>query len=263
MRRQDSQYIAAQGFTIAEVFVVISMLALLAAIAVPALRETRATAIEHAELAHQREVGSMLRVYVNNHNGRFPYFGVPGTNSAPLAHPETGHEDWYDWYWGQPQLWGVWLWNQGDREFARMIMSGPSTDYELEHYQYTDATGTHDERSFWAEDILTHTAFANPSFWREDDPQLAEDHQPQRWNTIVHPSKKGILRRQSPERPPEETVDPVAGSVNPNQLVWFTDGHGAIYRERELRPGVPLRIWLPDGEPVLTTENGLLGRDVP
>jgi len=79
---------------------------------------------------------------------------------------------------------------------------------------------------------------------------------------IAHPSKKGILLRISPKRRPQEALDPMHGPVSPSFIVWFADGHGAIHREQALRPGVPLRIWLPDGEPVLTTERGLLGRDV-
>ena len=226
-----------RGFTIVEVIVAISVVVILLAIALPALRGARTSAIETAVLAHQRNSGSVLRAYMTEHNEVFPNFGVPGTNSAPLNDEQGEH--FIDWWWAQPYCWGLFLQQQGYD--AGVSQTGPERGYDP---------------GVSSLDVLTYVAFAEPRFWRRGAPQNIADHRAQRWHTIAHPSLKVILRRYGVSQGDESPED------RARFMLWFADGHSAVRRGGDLRRPVHLRPWGPGGWPGLTTEDGLLGRDL-
>ncbi len=237
-----------RAFSIVELTVSLSVLAILLALAIPTLRAARASAMELAELVHQRQSGAVLLDYVNDHAGAFPAFGVPGTDRGAVFH---NGEVVIEGYWAQPYWWGAFLETQGYP--GRWSMTGPVLGM---------AKRTHFAGVDWlAEsiDVLTHTAFAPPRFWRPEDPQRVEDQQPQRWDVVAHPSQKGLLLRPNWAR--DLGRDFLTSQVR-SPLIWFADGHSDVVPNRSLRPAVKLRRYVTDPIPVLTTALGLRGRDV-
>lgn len=70
MRKKHS-YLPA-GFTLLELLVVISILGVLVALAVPALGDARVAANRGKCMGNQRQIGLALQVYANDHGGEFP-----------------------------------------------------------------------------------------------------------------------------------------------------------------------------------------------
>ncbi len=60
------------AFTLIELLVVISIITLLLAILIPALRMARETAKDMACMSNERQLGLYLQVYIDEHNGHLP-----------------------------------------------------------------------------------------------------------------------------------------------------------------------------------------------
>jgi len=240
---------ASRGFTIIEMLVVLGVLAILISIAAPALKRARDASVEIAEQTHQREAGDLLLHYASDTDGEFPFYGVPGTDRAPVLCP--GNSPQVSSYWSQPGSWSSYLFLQG---YDTMFTAAPP-------HRHNDPTGSISRCGMpVAWDALTYTAFAPSHFWREEDPQRVEDHLPQRWHVVAHPSAKGILLRTNHVREVKAS-DPEL--LNRPVFVWFADGHvGSFDRWGDLNPAVSLRRYVPEPIPVYTTKLGLQGRDV-
>jgi len=246
-----------RGVSLLELLIVIGAVAVLLAIALPAFRGARSGARELAVMAHQREVGAMLRHYAADRNEAFPFYGERGTNKARLCLPqdylaslETKPEsDCIDApYWQQPIFWALHMRFQG----YDMVFAARGPEFQGGPEPAIAQTGSLD--------TLTYTAFAPPHFWREEDPQSVEDHLPQRWTTVAFPSQKIILQR--PNFLADAPTD-AAAYFNADLFAWFADGHGAALRRGDLLPAAPLRMVSPQGGmPGLTTVDGLRGRDI-
>jgi type II secretory pathway pseudopilin PulG len=243
------------GFTLVEALVVIGVIAILIGISVPALRGARTRALETAVLAHQRQVGLSLTHYLNDHNGALPYYGVPGTALAPLKYhtgPNTGH--WIHGpagaYWMQPYYWAYFMLGKGYD--ATPAFTGPESQYEPPALKL----------NVHCLDIMTYTAFANPRFFSQGVEQTSSLYAGQRIQTVTYSSRKGVLLRYNSARLRNM---PHVDQVTFNRMghfVWFADGHGAMHSIESMRAGAPVRNVIPDGAPVLSTIDGLLGRDI-
>lgn len=66
--------LAATGFTLVELIVVISIITLLVALLLPTLSKARDSANLSACLANQRQIGTAFRVYTTDYNDRLPWF---------------------------------------------------------------------------------------------------------------------------------------------------------------------------------------------
>lgn len=239
-----------RGITLLELLVSIGVIAIVLAIIVPLVGEVRAQALEASVLAHQRETGSELRRYTTDRRGWYPYYGVPGTNRAPLDYPPReenpggfGTLDPDGPYWGQPLFWWWRLEQEGyDGALARR---GPEVDptFDLEMRPFNAI----------ALDLMMHAAFATPWFFASDPAPLdARQHQPMPEHVVAHPGAKGLLLRLNMVRR--------RSNAEPGHFVSFVDGHGERLSERSMLPGVEIEggIW---AFPVLTTRDGALGRD--
>ncbi len=244
------QHHVQRAFTLVEALVSLGVISVLIAILIPAVAGARRSAKETVERAHQSQCGQILLQYVLDNGDAFPSFGKQGTDRGELVFDGRLI---IDDYWSSVQYWGMFVWSRGyagdetlwspalgntkpTREQVRtMVLGGASIDW------------------------LTYTAFAPPRHWKHGSPQPVEDHQIQRMSLVAHTSEKGILRRANYVRfDPRRSVPESEQSV----FVWFADGHNDKFRQGDLRPGVPLWGRVPEPIPVLTTQDGLLGRDL-
>jgi prepilin-type N-terminal cleavage/methylation domain-containing protein/prepilin-type processing-associated H-X9-DG protein len=70
-----------RGFTLVELLVVISIIALLISLLLPALRQARSSAKAIQCLSNMRQIGLAFQQYANNYHDFVPYnFGVPTSN---------------------------------------------------------------------------------------------------------------------------------------------------------------------------------------
>lgn len=246
---------AARAVTLLELLVALGILSVLLAITLPTLSGARASAMETAAIAHQREVGSLARQYGYDNRDAFPSYGVSGTRRAVLCFAsddpviagfaipspplcaDVG-------YWSQPMLWLSHLRFRGyDAGFV-----GLPPEFRSQNAGRPVALGTVDQ--------MTFGAFAPPKFFRPGDPQLEQDHLGQRWIRVAFPSNKVILQRANYVR--QESSISTGGEV----ISWFADGHGERLNQRDMGPSVPIRLMLPvSGPRGLTTLDGLAGRD--
>jgi prepilin-type N-terminal cleavage/methylation domain-containing protein/prepilin-type processing-associated H-X9-DG protein len=83
MRRIRS---AEEGFTLLELLVVIGVIAILAALLLPALSKAKAYAHSATCKNHLRQMGLALQMYVDGNQGKYPYRrGLPDSNADPAA----------------------------------------------------------------------------------------------------------------------------------------------------------------------------------
>lgn len=239
-----------RGFTIVELLVAISIIAVLIAISLPALSAARRRAAEIELLSNQRESMRLLSMYTADNQGSFPFFGEVHGNAAVIEWKGRTLEL---QYWNQPEYWGLYLASRGYEE--AWVTKGPKSDpgaFGDDRVDPACPSCGWDPRSWHT---LTFTVFAKPGYFRPDPPSDSSSNDPQRRDAIAFPAQKGVLRwrvrllhRDQPES-------------RKWQVVHFDDEHGVIVRYTKLRPGA----WDRPGEKLWTinaTLDGVRGRDM-
>lgn len=237
------------GFTLVEILVVISIIAILLAISIPALLSARASARETVSLSNIRQSGLAIETYLNANSNTYPYF-IEGTwlRITPTGVPEPallspGHYD-LSQYWPTlmhellpwPEHFEAWVgpgdWN--DTPWLRNGFAPGSASYRL-----------------------THSFLARPGAWQDG---IADDRSfraPVRISDVRFPSTKVLLYDQDlTQRDSLKQAD-----RDPDRRpVAFPDGHASQKRRSEATP--PARIaWKEQPRAWDDTPNGASGSD--
>lgn len=244
-----------RAFTVIELMVSVVVIAVLLGILLPALGGAKLNSVELSAMAHQREVGALVRQYGYDRHDIFPFFGIPGTDRAKLF---VAADDPFAQIFlpdaPQPLSTELAYWEQSIYWAIHMRFLGYDVAFAGHPPEIEQRNGG-EPVPFGTIDFLTWTAYAPPNFFREDSPQLVSDHNVQRWATVAHPSDKVVLQRQNHVR------EPNSGEFG-ETLSWFADGHVERLHLRDMGPAVEISGYLfGGGWPGLTTRNGLLGRD--
>jgi len=231
------------GFSLIELVVATAILAVLLSLTASALRGARRRGVELELLTNQREAMRLISLHNVDHQGLFPYFGVPQTNRASFRRDGLALQL---HYWHQPHFWALYLDSIG-YDFAWVAL-GPNaspSDFDASDNQ--------------ARHLLTYTVFATPSYFPKGGRGDVTQHHPQREDAVVYSARKGILRWFT-----SPLLHPGQPERNGWQVVHFADSHGMVTPVVTLRPGAwdspdddeDDRLWS-----VLATIDGVRGRD--
>lgn len=235
------------GFTIVELLVVLVVLSVLLALALPTFSGARLAAASARSLATQRQLAAALHIYGEDEKDLFPYFATPGEPDGPKL------IDGFDIPLPYFRALG-WHWTS-------LLVP----DYvHAEAVQFRDWPALRDEWG-WPEAVvrspynITYTVFAAPRYWTPDDPP--EDLsllRPTRWHELRFPSAKGLIA--------DVSVGVLAGRASqrwtPTLPVVAADHAGVNYPWSEFDwSAVVSRPWGAVPWPVFSTRDGLAGRD--
>ncbi|MEM9374059.1 MAG: type II secretion system protein [Planctomycetota bacterium] len=233
------------GFTLLELLVAIGVIGILIAILAPALRGTRAAALETVALSHVRSVGQLMHVYTSEH-GRHPFRGAgeyPSTirEVFPDFDPQPGVAmyQWYPrgvligttghfeqaWLWPSivapldewPEHWETWVSPRKDRPL-------PMAD----DFDFSEDNPIRDQIS-----VRYSNAFvAQPAFF-SDRRGLTEDD----WSRLLRatrpsdvrfPSGKVMLWDDDLAYRTDTVIERVEGRLDADTPMFFADGHGSV-----------------------------------
>ena len=199
----SSQRSRIAGFTLVELLVVISIIALLIGILLPALGAARKTAQQAQCLSNQRQIGIAFGIYTNTYRNMFPV--VHGTEYANPVKPENTSNpsypngEFFEW------------WERLENEysgFERKFMTSPADPYALREspgpdgiegnaddklivsYIYNGAFAFHrriDEVDDQTGSIIVSTRADDPSAYNHQGyPSWTDPSNPPNWPTRIH-----------------------------------------------------------------------------
>lgn len=169
-----------RGITLLELLVSVSIIAVLLALAAPALFSTRGAAREKQCLATLRGVGQATHVWANDHRGAFPHLGTPGQLYNVWTDPESGTiHGWFD---------NSWSWTISMRGYLdarqRVCPWHPSLD----------SPNMSEEHHTGSNYALSSALYTNWAMWKETNPITTMDQlRPVRVAEVAHPSRKAMF----------------------------------------------------------------------
>ncbi len=191
-----------KGFTLIELLIVVAIIAILAAIAIPNFLQAQVRSKVSRTLSDFRSINTGLESYYVDNND-YPATRAPQTLSTPISYLSSfPRSPWNEFYpWGLSPL-----------EFTTINKT----------YLYVGTWGSIGD---------------NPNDIRRDyfyyaggtilDAALV-DLQRIRWEikSVGPDSKDDVYERNSGKIPWPYLYDPTNGTVSPGDLVWFNDGYG-------------------------------------
>lgn len=249
------------AFSLIEVIVVLGVIAVLIALALPALSRSRSTADDAAALAMQRHLLMSIHLYAADHEDALPYLGVPGDPHATF----TLH-GWTDrlgmLYFSQNKAY--WL----SLVYNIYIEPFPGARYDRdEAFPFFSSLFTPPLRPnpmVRSPFHLTHASAAEARFWDGDaDRSDRNDLKGTRLAQVAHASRKGLILDLS-----SGVFASVRGASAHAASVGFADGSAAwkswppggladfdpnLVADRHALGAIP---W-----PVMSTRRGLSGID--
>ena len=205
-----------------EVLVVLGVVMLLAALLLPALRNTKKAAAETGSLAKMRDNAQLVHAYAGQYDGYSPIYVKRA--------------------WANGQFWAGALLNAG--------MVGSSEETSVKWFDDDPPLIVY----------MTAVLSMSPSTLREGSTPPINDQVfvPMRLSDIASPSAKGLLYVTGGSR---NLGNPwCCGEPYPCPVA-FGDASVGVYTWADLTPGGVLRVQDNVGFPVYSTWNGVLGRD--
>jgi len=238
------------AFTLVELLVVMAVVAVIIALALPPLARTRESARESARLVMIRQLMASLAMYAQDNRERHPFFGTPGEALGPIT--IRGFEIRGSFFQTQRWLWASAIFPEYLDCPRRAIESEGRAEYmqgQLGWPEFIIAADYH----------MTSTAFALPPFWSEDPSGglawLREEYlQPTTLAHLQYPSQKGVLFldfAEANDGPANGHAIVGLGDGSSRSIGWWTlDWNKAVARP-----------WGAGGKPIVSTRDGLAGID--
>lgn len=255
-----------RAFTLVEVLVVLGVIAVLIALAVPGLVRTRQAARDLSDLSKIRQLGALVTLYAGDYRDVPPVIFPPVFVSRQLNIPELKIG-----YRGDT-LSGSWFSNAGMFHLAFDPVAPTTlvraTGAPKRMYKAHLTSGT---TALVSDFKLADVFYADPEFWTRDRQIGPVQWGAQTLSSVAFPSAKGMLWQTIvytiPGHP--EGVQGCCSTGVQTAILW-ADQSASPQNMAELLPGVP-NSWgygatgpvLNDakGPPVYQTEFGVLGRD--
>jgi type II secretory pathway pseudopilin PulG len=244
----------AAGFTLVETLVVVSVVTLLIALSLPALKGARDSARINARVQTIRQLDASLAAYTQDYRDGFPYFATIGDPYGLIVirgFPMQGqYFQTQRWYWASaiyPEYYAApreSIELPGTAEQLQQVLRRPPT-IVASHY------------------LTSSTIFARSRFWADDPGGSATWYQnqyfaPTRITDVAYPSLKGLLIADwgghggRPQGWGDDFPVPVA----------FGDGSARAVPQRDFDPTRAVTRPFGAGSiPVVSTIDGLDGRD--
>lgn len=242
------------GWTLVESLIVVAVIGILVAIAIPALRGARHNADAASNLADLRTHASIIALYTADQNAAFPNFIDPRLGTGPL--PGTSITDLA--YFSQSSLWPFPLLN-----------TYYNFDWPHEVFYLRSAEGDLDGGTIGHNPSYVYgaTLLAFPSYWNQE-------------TRLDPPMQLGIVKstqvRYSSNKSLFDVVvqdgwlDTNGTSARARVLAAFVDGSAASFSQSETEPGyfngpgntLPWSQGRAPGTQLAYTIDGVLGRDV-
>lgn len=236
-----------RAFTLIELLVTIAVIAILLALALPSMRQTRDSAASTKSLALLRQAQIACDLYANDHRDLLMYFATPGDPTGTIELFGTRRPG-YPKYFLNQSAWSI----SALKEYLI-----PLAPYRIDPV----APDENPDRPFTARTFFTCTAFAAPDFWKA--PNGAADlsllHATSR-DQVAFPSLKGswLDIQVGPFAP--------AGATTSTRLDYHVacfDGSARISSRQDATDFLAVQPLFGEPPPFfsMTTESGLQGRD--
>lgn len=230
------------AFSLVELLVVLAVVAVLVAIAIPALRSARDRARLAVGLSNQRQALAAIFAYGQDFREGLPFLGTPGRPDEPVKLGEIALSSSY--FTANSRFWPSLL--AGTYVTQNAIFSPVRMGLD------------NDPRIVSGLLALAHGSAAAPEYWRADEPVREAHFRGARFAEIDSPEAKGLLLDLG------RGVFSSSGTKAPWIAVGWADGAAAtrpcVLDENDplivVKPGYGAIAW-----PVLSTRDGLAGRD--
>jgi len=228
MNEKKSQVRFTQGFTIAELLVVLGVLAILIAMILPSLSMSKGQSMAAVSLSNIRQMALGVQMYADENRDLPPVFGTP---QWPVRDPwhfdfgDTGTGNWFE----HSVLYALAITSMlGTTEFANA--PGSSDPFQVVMYNSQPSSGS--------DYLITNTLYADPAFFDYDTQMGLSQMRPQRLGSIVFPADKGLLYQYRVFHQPQ--FGPVVACCDTDVLtpIAFADLSASEHIMRRMNNGI-------------------------
>lgn len=244
-----------RGFSLLEILVAITVMAILIAIAAPVLSHMMGTARQVERLSWGRQLGLVVELYTVDYDGAYPFLATPGSPGKPIMARGVPV--------ASPPLYNRYFWLNAvhpdylDASIDAMpcVLDGGPPD---------GVFGNVPKGVLLSGWTLSSTTAAAPAFWHTDAPADPTMLRAMGVHHAAHPSRKGLIERGLDGRASgicaaarRRPATPIEG-----REVVLADGSARTLVTEELtQPVAQSRPWGSVPVPVHATVDGLAGVD--